>query len=62
MKMVIKREIELSEDEVKDAIRQYLDYEVENSDDLVVNFEFLGTPGDEDFIFTAVCNEEYATQ
>jgi len=62
MKMVIKREIELSEDEVKDAIRQYLDYEVENSDDLVVNLEFLGTPGDEDFIFTAVCNEEYVTQ
>lgn len=36
--MIIRKEFILDEDDIKEAIRDYLDYECDNKDDLNINF------------------------
>lgn len=38
--MIIRKEFILDEDDIKEAIRDYLDYECDDKDDLRVNFVY----------------------
>lgn len=56
--MIIKKEFILNEDDIKYAIRDYLAYDVDDTDKLSVDLKVEQTPGVVSFIVSAVCTEK----
>lgn len=58
--MIIKKEFILNEDDIKYAIRDYLAYDVEDTDKLSVDLKVEQTSGVVGFVVSAVCTEKTA--
>lgn len=56
--MIIKKEFILNEDDIKYAIRDYLAYDVDDTDKLSVDLKVEQTPGVVSFVVSAVCTEK----
>jgi len=56
--MIIKKEFILNEDDIKYAIRDYLAYDVDDTDKLSVDLKVEQTPGVVNFVVSAVCTEK----
>ena len=56
--MIIKKEFILNEDDIKYAIRDYLAYDVEDTDKLSIDLKVEQTPGVVGFVVSAVCTEK----
>lgn len=56
--MIIKKEFILNEDDIKYAIRDYLAYDVDDTDKLSVDLKVEQTPGVVNYVVSAVCTEK----
>ena len=56
--MIIKKEFILNEDDIKYAIRDYLAYDVDDTDKLSVDLKVEQTQGVVGFVVSAVCTEK----
>lgn len=57
--MIIKKEFYLDEDDIRAAIRDWLCYDCDNSDELLINFVIKKDTGSSDIDeLQAICKEE----